>query len=194
MIVILFAITYPLIPAQISLISMFTIGIPGFLLSQAPNHDLIKGVFVSNILKRATPGGLADVVLVALMVVLGKIFSLPENDISTACTILIAAVGFIMVWRASKPVDWYKKTCFFICLAGLVFCYFFLSDFFGMSMITLQTAVILVALVLASLPLVQVMCRFVDWLWKAGGKFIIRVRDYTHANEIQNPFSKIDEE
>ena len=194
LIVILFAITYPLIPAQISLISMFTIGIPGFLLSQAPNHDLIKGVFVSNILKRATPGGLADVVLVALMVVLGKIFSLPENDISTACTILIAAVGFIMVWRASKPVDWYKKACFFICLAGLVFCYFFLSDFFGMSMITLQTAVILLALVIASFPLVQGMCVFVDWLWKAGGKFIIRVRDYTHANEIQNPFLKIDED
>ena len=50
------------------------------------------------------------------------------------------------------------------------------------------------ALAVAAIPLVQGMCKFVDWLWKAGGKFIIRVRDYTHANEIQNPFSKIDEE
>ena len=193
LIVIIFATTYPLIPAQISLISMFTIGIPGFLLSQAPNHDLIRGSFVSNILKRAMPGGLADVVLVATMVLLGSIFSLPSTDVSTACTILIAAVGFLMVWRASKPIDWYKKTCFLLCLAGLVFCCFFLKDFFGISHLSLQTAILTGALVVASIPLVQGMCKFVDWLWKAGGKFIIRVRDYTHANEIQNPFSKIDE-
>ena len=193
LIVILFATTYPLIPAQISLISMFTIGIPGFLLSQAPNHDLIRGSFVSNILKRAMPGGLADVVLVATMVLLGSIFSLPSTDISTACTVLIAAVGFLMVWRASKPVDWYKKTCFFFCMAGLLFCTFFLKDFFGISHISLQTGVLMGALAVAAIPLVQGMCKFVDWLWKAGGKFIIRVRDYTHANEIQNPFSKIED-
>ena len=98
-----------------------------------------------------------------------------------------------MVWRASKPIDWYKKTCFLLCLAGLVFCCFFLKDFFGISHLSLQTAILTGALVVASIPLVQGMCKFVDWLWKAGGKFIIRVRDYTHANEIQNPFSKIDE-
>ncbi len=193
LVVIMFAVTYPLIPAQISLISMFTIGIPGFLLSQAPNHDLIRGSFVSNILKRATPGGLADCVLVALMVVLGRIFELPANDVSTACAVLIAAVGMLMVWRASKPVDWYKRACFIACLIGLLFCYIFLSDFFGMSQISLQTAIIMGALILASYPLLHSTHRFVDWFWKVGGKFIARVRDYTHANEIQNPFSKIEE-
>ena len=194
LIVIMFAITYPLVPAQISLISAFTIGIPGFLLSQAPNHDLIRGSFVSNILKRATPGGLTDVVLVAAMVILGVIFGLPEADISTACAVLIAAVGLAMVWEASKPIDWYKKTCFIACLVGLIFCYIFLNDFFGMSRISIQSAIILVALMAAAYPILKQMYKFVDWLWKAGGKFIARVRDYTHANEIQNPFAKPDDD
>ena len=194
LIVIMFAITYPLVPAQISLISAFTIGIPGFLLSQAPNHDLIRGSFVSNILKRATPGGLTDVVLVAAMVILGAIFGLPEADISTACAVLIAAVGLAMVWEASKPIDWYKKTCFIACLVGLIFCYIFLNDFFGMSRISIQSAIILVALMAAAYPILKQMYKFVDWLWKAGGKFIARVRDYTHANEIQNPFAKPDDD
>lgn len=194
LIVIMFAIAYPLVPAQISLISAFTIGIPGFLLSQAPNHDLIRGSFVSNILKRATPGGLTDVVLVAAMVVLGVIFGLPEADISTACAVLIAAVGLAMVWEASKPIDWYKKTCFIACLVGLIFCYIFLNDFFGMSRISIQSAIILVALMAAAYPILKQMYKFVDWLWKAGGKFIARVRDYTHANEIQNPFAKPDDD
>ena len=190
LLVMMFAITYPLIPAQISLISAFTIGIPGFLLSQAPNHDLIRGSFVSNILKRATPGGLTDVVLVAAMVILGTIFGLPSTDVSTACAVLIAVVGLAMVWEASKPIDWYKKTCFIACLVGLIFCYIFLNDFFGMSRISIQTAVILVALMAATYPILKQMYKFVDWMWKAGGKFITRVRDYTHANEIQNPFAK----
>ena len=194
LIVIMFAITYPLVPAQISLISAFTIGIPGFLLSQAPNHDLIRGSFVSNILKRATPGGLTDVVLVAAMVILGAIFGLPEADISTACAVLIAAVGLAMVWEASKPIDWYKKTCFIACLVGLIFCYIFLNDFFGMSRISIQSAIILIALMAAAYPILKQMYKFVDWLWKAGGKFIARVRDYTHANEIQNPFAKPDDD
>ena len=194
LIVIMFAITYPLVPAQISLISAFTIGIPGFLLSQAPNHDLIRGSFVSNILKRATPGGLTDVVLVAVMVILGAIFGLPDTDVSTACAVLIAAVGLAMVWEASKPIDWYKKTCFIACLVGLIFCYIFLNDFFGMSRISIQSAIILVALMAAAYPILKQMYKFVDWLWKAGGKFIARVRDYTHANEIQNPFAKPDDD
>ena len=193
LLVILFTVNYPLIPAQISLISMFTIGIPGFLLSQAPNHDLIRGNFVSNILKRAMPGGLTDVALVALMVIMGAIFNLNETDVSTACAVLIATVGLLMVWRVAKPIDWYKKACFIACLIGLVFCYIFLNDFFGMTRISIQAAVILLALMGASYTVLQQMHKFVDWLWREGKKFITRVRDYTHANEIQNPFSKIDD-
>ena len=193
LLVILFAITYPLVPAQISLISAFTIGIPGFLLSQAPNHDLIKGVFLSNILKRATPGGLTDVVLVAAMVILGSIFNLPTSDVSTACAVLLAAVGLAMVWEASKPIDWYKKTCFIACLVGLIFCYIFLNDLFRMDRISIQTAIIMVALMTLTHPILKQMYKFVDWLWVMVRKFFVRVRDYTHANEIQNPFAKPDD-
>ena len=42
---VIFMITYPLEPAQISLVSMFTIGAPGFLLALEPNRDRIKGHF-----------------------------------------------------------------------------------------------------------------------------------------------------
>ena len=38
---VIFMITYPLEPAQISLVSMFTIGAPGFLLALEPNRDRI---------------------------------------------------------------------------------------------------------------------------------------------------------
>ena len=100
---IIFSINYPLVPAQISLISLFTIGMPAFLLSQLPNTDLIKGRFVYNILFRAVPGGLADVIMVAAMTVIGTFVGFGETDVSTCCAILMMVVGLVMVYRAARP-------------------------------------------------------------------------------------------
>ena len=42
-----FMITYPLEPSQISMVAMFTIGIPAFLLAMEPNKKMIEGHFLS---------------------------------------------------------------------------------------------------------------------------------------------------
>ena len=47
---------YPLEPSQVSLISMFTIGIPSFVLALEPNKELIRGHFLTNVLVRALSG------------------------------------------------------------------------------------------------------------------------------------------
>ena len=48
--------TYPLKPSQITLISMFTIGVPSFILSLEPNNKLIKGSFLGNVLNGGSRG------------------------------------------------------------------------------------------------------------------------------------------
>lgn len=192
LIAITLAFKYPLVPAQISLISVFTIGVPGFLLSQAPNRDLIHGHFVTNILKRAIPGGLADVVMVAAMTLLGFIFDLSEADVSTACTILLAVVGIFMVIRAAKPVDWYKKICVGACILALFLCYAFLPGLFDMSRLSLQTIVIGLALVALVKPTINLMTQFTEWAWLCGEKFIAEAKKYARDNQISfpNPFAK----
>ncbi|MEI3210023.1 MAG: hypothetical protein V8S14_03310 [Lachnospiraceae bacterium] len=40
---------------------MFTIGIPGFFLTFQPNKDIIKGHFLTNVVLKALPAGLTDV-------------------------------------------------------------------------------------------------------------------------------------
>ena len=164
-IAIICAITYPLIPAQVSLISAFTIGIPGFLLSQAPNHDLIRGSFVSNILRRAVPGGLTDMIVVMAMVVLGGIFSISQVDISTSCTFLLMVVGIMMVARAAKPVDFYKKMVIGFCVAGLALCYALIPGFFGMTRMTLQSWALCGILAIFSVFILRGMTKLVDWAW-----------------------------
>lgn len=127
-----FAITYPLEPAQISLISMFTIGAPGFLLALEPNRKRIEGCFIKNVLTKALPAGLTDVFIVCALVVCGKILALPEQDVATASTILLAAVGFMMLVKISRPYNAVKYGILALNVGGLLFCWIFLSELFAM--------------------------------------------------------------
>ncbi len=169
LIAILMAIKYPLLPTQISLISMFTIGIPGFLLSQLPNTNLIKGSFTYNILSRAVPGGITDMIIVALMMMIGTIFNLPSEEISTASTILLAVVGMAMVYRASKPMNRLKWGIFFLMIIGLVLSAIFLPWLFGISPLSIQTIIICAGLSLASFPILQKLTEICD-------RFGLRIR------------------
>jgi cation-transporting ATPase E len=128
-----FAVTYPLMPSQVSLISMFTIGIPGFLLSQLPNKDIIRGNFVENILKHAIPAGLSDAFMIATMVVCGTILGLQTTDISTATTLVIAVVGFVYIYTIIRPLDNLRALILFGCILGLVLCTAFLPTLFSMA-------------------------------------------------------------
>ena len=47
-----------------SLVSALTIGAPGFVLAMEPNTARIKGKFLPNVIYRALPGGLTDLILV----------------------------------------------------------------------------------------------------------------------------------
>ena len=46
---------YPFSPAQLTLVSAVTIGIPSFILAMEPNESLVKGKFLRNVLFRAPP-------------------------------------------------------------------------------------------------------------------------------------------
>lgn len=125
--------TYPLEPSQISLISMFTIGFPGFLLALEPNKNRIKGHFLKNVLIKALPAGLTDVLAVGALVVCGEVFSLPKNDIATASTMLLSVVGFMILTKISAPLNPMKNGIILFNILGLVFCGIFLHQLFAIS-------------------------------------------------------------
>ena len=131
-----FMITYPLEPAHISLISMFTIGIPGFLLALEPNKERIKGKFIKKVLLKALPAGLTDVFVVGALVICGDVFSLPSADIATAATLLLAVVGFMILIKISEPFNKMKYAILFGNIAGLLFCGIMLNHLFAMSQLS----------------------------------------------------------
>ena len=126
-------ITYPLEPSQISLISSFTIGIPGFLLALEPNRARIQGRFLKNVLLKALPAGLTDVLAVGALVVCGEVFGLPKDDIATASTMLLSVVGFMILIRISHPMTPMKYGILSVNVLGLIFCGIFLNQLFALS-------------------------------------------------------------
>ena len=130
---IFFGLAYPMKPAQISLISIFTIGLPAFFLSQMPNRDLIKGKFITNILLKALPAALTDVLVVCAMVYFGNIFNVAPTDIATASTILMSIVGMMIVFQICRPMDMYKMWMWILCGVGLACCMIFISKMFDIT-------------------------------------------------------------
>lgn len=125
--------TYPLEPSQISLISMFTIGLPGFLLAMEPNKERIKGHFLTNVMLKALPGGLTDVIAISALVVCGAVFSIPEESIGTIATMVLSVVGFMILFKISEPLNTMKYVVIGINVAGFVLCVYFLKDLFALT-------------------------------------------------------------
>lgn len=127
-----FMINYPLEPSQISLISMFTIGVPAFFLALQPNKNIIQGHFLSNVFIKALPAGITDFLVVGALVVFGQVFEVGETDISTACTMLLAIVGFVILYNISKPMNALRWCVWGGCIVGLLGCSIYLGDLFAM--------------------------------------------------------------
>lgn len=157
-------ITYPFKPANISLISMFTIGLPAFLLSQVPNKELIKGKFMTNILLKALPAGITDTVVVAAMVYFGNIFNAPQDDITTGSTILLSIVGFMILYRISKPMTSLKWGIWLFCAVGLTLCMVFVSDFFNISAMSLKCILLCIDFSIIAEPMLRYLTMFIQAL------------------------------
>lgn len=123
---VIFALTYPLEPSQITLISLFTIGLPSFLLALEENKKRIRGKFIMNVMEKAVPGGLTDMIVVGALVICGVTLNLNKTDVSTASTMLLIAVGFLVLYKICSPLNKFRSQIILFCASGnffsVIFC------------------------------------------------------------------------
>lgn len=157
-----FMLKYPLEPAQISLISMFTIGIPGFFLALQPNTEVIHGRFLSNVLIKALPAGLTDFLVVGALVIFGRVFAVNETDISTACTMLLAIVGFMILYHISKPLNLLRWIVWIGSGVGLLVCSIYLGDIFGITHMSMECVMLFVVFAIVTEPVLRYSTMFIE--------------------------------
>lgn len=152
---VVFMFTYPLEPSQISLISMFTIGIPAFFLALEPNKNIIKGHFLTNVFLKALPAAITDALAVGALVIFGRTFGVDSKDISTAATMLLAIVGFMILYKISAPMNRIRAVILAGCAAGLVFCSIFLNNLFAITGMTTECIMLFVVFAIATEPVLR---------------------------------------
>ena len=159
---VVFMFTYPLEPSQVSLISMFTIGVPAFFLALEPNKNMIKGHFLTNVLLKALPAALTDALAVAALVIFGRTFDVSSTDISTAATMLLAIVGFMILYKISAPMNKIRFGIVSGCIAGLLFCSIFLKDLFAITSMTKECIMLFVVFAIATEPALRYLTVLVE--------------------------------
>ena len=154
---------YPLEPSQISLISMFNIGIPAFFLALEPNEKRQKKHFLRRVLLRSMPAAITDFLAIAALVLFGNVFGVSKTDISVAATFLLAIVGFMILVNISAPLN--KYHCWVIggCIAGMIFTAYFFSGLFAITYVSKECILLFILFAIATEPFMRYLTKLFMW-------------------------------
>ena len=151
----LFTQPYLLTPAQLTLVSSLTIGLPSFFLALEPNNSLVKGKFLRNVLFKALPGGLTDIILIVGVMLFYNAFKIPEEAVSTICAIIMGVVGLIVLHYSCKPYNKLRlilmSSVTVLLAAGILF----FRNLFSLTPLDFSSILVLLVFSLLALPLMK---------------------------------------
>lgn len=108
----LLTVPYPFQPLHVTVVGWFTIGIPAFLLSLAPNHALAKPGFVRRTLSLAIPAGIivacTTVVTYLLVRGRGQVAEALQTQATTAALITMIMVATWVLSVVARPYQWWR--------------------------------------------------------------------------------------
>ena len=160
----IFTLPYPLSPAQLGLVNCMTIGVPAFILAMEPNRSLVQGKFLKNVVRRALPAALTDILLVGGVMLFYLAADLPDTAMSTICAGVMGVVGLMMVHQTAKPYN--KLRIAMICVLALGFAgsFLFLKALFNLVTLDFLSALVLAVFALLAWPVMNVMYKLLDKL------------------------------
>ena len=124
---------YPFMPIQLTLTSVFTIGIPSFVLALEPNWERVKGDFLRNVISKAVPGAVTIVFNVLVVSAAAFLLDIPQQQISTMCVMLTGFTGFLLVFRICLPFNPLRIALFAVIVGGFTLCIIFLHSLFSLA-------------------------------------------------------------
>jgi len=109
-VVVIAAWPYPYLPRHLTIISTFTIGIPGFFLALAPNPRRYIPGFILRVLRFTIPAGtIAAGAALAAYAVARYGHDLNTREIRTTSALVLIAVGLWVLVIQARPFNWWKS-------------------------------------------------------------------------------------
>ena len=153
---------YPFQPIQLTLTNFFTIGVPSFILALEPNNNRIKGNFLTNVLSKSLPASLTIVLNIIILAVLGNLFKLTNNQISTLCVLMTGFTGFLLLFKICYPLNKLRLFLIVSLIIGFIITVVGFKKFFSLTILNLKMFVFILILVFISTIIFSLMSVFVD--------------------------------
>jgi cation-transporting ATPase E len=115
---------YPFLPRHLTIVSLFTIGIPGFFLAIAPNTQRYLPGFIRRVLQFTVPAG-AIAAISALVTYWFAFYGedLPLEEARTAATLTLVAIGLWVLVILARPFTLWRGLlvgAMVACVAGIL--------------------------------------------------------------------------
>jgi len=156
---------YPFVGIQVTLISALTIGIPSFVLALEPNHELVRGRFMPNVLRRALPGGLTNIVLIVGIELFTLAFTFEHTTLSTLATVLMGFVGLLVLYYISRPLDWKRWTLLGAMTVAFLLAVLIFGSFFELSRLDFQSWLVIVVFLMLAPSVIYVFEKGFEKFW-----------------------------
>jgi len=90
---------------SLTLFNMMLIGAPSFVLALEPNKSIVRGRFITNVLRNALPAGLTNFAALIVLVFVCSARGIPDNEMSTMALMIISFVGFLFLYKLCRPLN-----------------------------------------------------------------------------------------
>ena len=143
--------------------SSLTIGFPSFVLALQPNHERVRGNFITNVLRRAVPGGVSVALVCLGVMVAGRNLGLSEPVVSTLCTLVAGFTGLCVLTLACLPMNAIRAGLTALMAVAMVFAMLLFPSVFYLVPIAGNAVWLLVGAIVASAAVLALATQCVLW-------------------------------
>ncbi len=112
---------YPFLPRHLTIVSTFTIGIPGFFLALAPNSRRYIPGFIIRVLRFTIPAGTVAAIAALLSYWLAHdVHDLSTKESRTTATLVLIVVGLWVLVLQARPFNWWKTLLVAAMIASVI--------------------------------------------------------------------------
>ena len=100
---------FPFLPRHLTLIGTFSVGVPGFFLALAADHQLVRPGFLRRVLRFSLPAGTAAAAATfALYEVVRSLDGISLHEARTSATMTLLGIGLVILVLISRPLRPWK--------------------------------------------------------------------------------------
>ncbi len=171
---VIFGLQYFFEPTQMLVLEFFCIGIPSFVFALQPNTDLIKGKFLSSVLKKSWDAALIVILSALIMLIFKNDTTFTYEHISTILTVIATMNALFVMIRVSRPLTKLKLGVDILMSACSILAIILFSNIVGLDIFAgtiLANYLSLSALSLVHVIIIVVICALIPVLYYAFSVF-----------------------